>query len=258
MLSSAPLLLAFATPPELRVEVNLLPNATRDAAAAALLSLADMGGDGKLSFEEFKKAIVAARKQHEPTLVEDDECLCKVQSAFDFIDWQRDDQIDATELGALLEMGAKLADMAARAEGAEDNYARKRRLTYEIGTNPGDSWTKSASYAAFGVYYFDTIDQRTTGGPSPKGLFTTKPDPMSYVPKADKKMTDMEDVDYANWPLFKPRWPGQTREDRYWEVWGLAHGGRVVDANGNRIRPGNAERIERLGRGKVRGCDLEE
>ena len=44
---------------------------------------------------------------------------------------------------------------------------------------------------------------------------------------------------WRSWPVLKPRWDGQTREQRWYEVWGLAHGGLVFDPEtGLPLRPG--------------------
>merc|ERR1719399_1928857 len=60
--------------------------------------------------------------------------------------------------------------------------------------------------------------------------------------------------------MLKPRWDGQTREQRWYEVWGLAHGGLVFDEEtGLPLRPGrrhgkSSEQCTPVG--KEKGCDL--
>jgi len=207
---------------------------------AEMIREADQTGDGKLNFEEFKKAIVTARKVYLPDLVDDHECACKVQSAFDFVDVALDEELDVFELTRLLEAGQRMAaaaNSAVQAKLAQGNYTngagnrRKLQLPYE------NQWSS-------------TIQQWM------KGVYTLKPDPYSYIPKAENKMSPPPPPGgalYGNWPLLKPRWEGQTREERWWEVWGLANGGRRVDADGNRVNPGKG--LE--SRGKVRGCEAD-
>lgn len=48
---------------------------------------ADMDGSASLSFDEFKKAVLSARRTHEdPALAETIECVCQVENAFHIVD----------------------------------------------------------------------------------------------------------------------------------------------------------------------------
>lgn len=243
------------------------------------------------------QAIVTARKVYEPALVDDHECACKVlacprpaarphcppqpsppllllppslttappsppptsprtilyqmlpfptqftsqvQSAFDFVDIAVDEEVDAADLTRLLEIGERMAEAA--------NSVVQAKLSQGNYTNGGNRRKLQLPYE----YQWSSVIQQWM-----KGVYTLKPDPYSYIPKAENKMSPPPPPGnsvYRNWPLLKPRWEGQTREERWWEVWGLANGGRRVDANGNRLRAGNREQVESLGRGKVRGC----
>lgn len=167
-----------------------------------------------------------------------------MQSAFDFVDLALDDELDAAELTRLLESGEKMAAAA--------NAVVQEKLAQGNFTNGGNRRKLQLPYE----HQWSSVIQQWM-----KGVYTLKPDPYSYIPKAENKMSPPPppgDSLYGDWPLLKPRWEGQTREERWWEVWGLANGGRRVDADGNRLKPGNRDQVESLGRGKVRGCEADD
>ena len=168
----------------------------------ALVRAADADGTGDLSLPEFSSVVLAARRAHEDAaLAADDECACHSENAFRILDGDDSGAVSAGEIEALL-AGA----VAVSAAELEELLPAGRRALV------------AASDTSYYTY---------TGLKAEKKVLKTQP--------AEEEGEGM----WRSWPLLKPRWEGQTREQRWYEVWGLAHGGLVFDPEtGMPLRPG--------------------
>ena len=76
---------------------------------------ADMDGSASLSFDEFKKAVLSARRTHEdPALAETIECVCQVENAFHIVDANGDGAVTEAEVASLLADDELRAGVTAR------------------------------------------------------------------------------------------------------------------------------------------------
>jgi len=214
--------------------------------ADVMVSEADSDGDGKLSLTDFKKAVLAARiKKEGPQSVRlDTECQCLVANSFDLIDRDEDEHVDANELAAFFDhmdviANARRGTLSAGNDsvGAGDGSDEKRRQLHAShdGIPPLHASVKAEKKMeddAVEANHHHDVDGHLHGvaiGDPRHNVGGLQADGSYIVPGGDGTPYASDLVINKPWrqwqgPILIPRYAGQTKTERWWEVWGVRNG----------------------------------
>jgi len=234
----------------------LAPGATaaREASSEKEMVLdADSDGDARLVVPEFKRAVMAARVQVEGAahVQADPECDCHLDALFKQIDRNDDGYITVDEMQYLFKY-LEVVGLAAKSEGRVGGSSpqHQRGLLSHDGIPPLFDHVKAERKVAdkFGSVSAQNTPQVADGIIDPDYPQVTNPSTAQPGVGSDTRPGHTVST------LFRPRYEGQTKYDRWYEIWGVRNNVAGPRFNSNPIKALPVWAEEFGARAKYRGC----